>query len=376
MKKILFIFLWIITNALIVFAQKPSFILKGYIAGIQTGRVKLLYDSNIKGVNINDSAIVKNGSFVIKGRLPNNYPHETLLWFNDSIPTNKFFISSGSQTIHLDIHHFFIPPETNTKAGKENKIFENEMQPVEDRVHAFYAERKKIIDETYQGNPPTRVIDSLKVALSDLSTAKDSVMLNFVRKYTQSYVSLWHLFDRIQLMGYRPLIEKAYRSLSNDVRNSSLGKLTGDYLYHSKSLQPGSIFPALTLLSKEGKTIRLKLKEGNKLTLIDFWYSHCSPCIAQFPDLKEFYAKYHPKGFEIISISTDKKDELLLWHHTIETYQLPWKQFLDIDGAAGSKLGINVFPYNFVIDNKGKILYTRVTMAQLMNIIKAYFVNK
>lgn len=376
MKKIFFIFILIVTNALAAFAQKPSFVLNGHIDGIQTGKVKLLYGSNIKGVNINDSAIVTNGSFVIKGRLPNNYPHETLLWFNDSIPTNRFFVSAGSQSIHLDIHHFYTSPETNTKAGKENEVFEQGMQPVENRVHIFYNERQKIIDEKYHGNPPTHVMDSLKAALEKLSRAKDSVMLNFVRNNSKSYVALWHLFDRIRLMGYRPELEKAYHFLNNNVRNSSLGKLTWSYLYHSKILQPGAIFPALTLLSKDGKPIRLRPKEGNKITLIDFWYSHCSPCIAQFPDLKQFYAKYYPKGFEIISISTDKKSELKLWYNTIKEHQLPWPQYLDINAVAGPELGINIFPYNFIINDKGKIITEKVTMVQLQNILKKYFQDK
>lgn len=376
MKKTLYIFLMISTNVLNAFAQKPSFILKGHIEGIQTGSVRLLYSSNIKGVNLNDSAVVTNGNFVIRGRLPNNYPHETLLWFNDSIPTNTFFVSAGSQSIHLDIHHFYTSPETNTKAGKENETFEQGMQPVENRVHIFYNDRQKIMDEKYHGDPPSRVIDSLKEALGKLSLAKDSVLLNFVRNNPGSYVGLWHLFGRIQLMGYRPQLEEAYHSLSNNVRNSSLGKLTGSYLDHSKALQPGAAFPVLTLLSKEGKTIRLKPKEEDKLTLIDFWYSHCSPCISQFPDLKKLYEEYHSEGFEIVSISTDKKDELELWHNTIEQHQLPWPQFLDIHAVAGPKLGINVFPYNFIVDNEGKIINKNVTMVQLQNILEKYFQDK
>ncbi|MGH2645676.1 MAG: TlpA family protein disulfide reductase, partial [Chitinophagaceae bacterium] len=166
------------------------------------------------------------------------------------------------------------------------------------------------------------------------------------------------------------------RSLSINVRNSNLGKLTRSYLYHSKALQSGAVLPVLTLLSKEGKNIRLKPREGNKLTLIDFWYSHCSPCIGQFPDLKQFYAKYHPKGFEIISISTDKKNELHLWHSTVDKYQLPWPQYIDINAVACPELGINVFPSNFIVDDKGKIISKDVTMVQLQNFLEEYFQDK
>lgn len=61
-----------------------------------------------------------------------------------------------------------------------------------------------------------------------------------------------------------------------------------------------------------------------KYVYVDFWASWCGPCLAQLPDLREVYAKYHEKGLEIFGVSLDSdrgswvkstKDNLMDWYH-------------------------------------------------------------
>lgn len=366
------IFFLIITNIPIARSQENYFILEGTIKGIKNGKVKLLYDPNIKGLNIDDSAKVINGAFEIRGNLANDHPYGTYLWLDDSIRTKLFFISAGRQAIQLHADHFFVSPKINTPAGNENARFMQEMKPVENSASIFFTDRHKIINEKYHGAPPATIIDSLKAALERISQAKDSVIKDFIYRNPDSYVGLWHLFDRLELLGYRPGLAEAYQWVHKDLRKSRLGTLTGNILHRSSKTAIGSFFPALSLQTTHGDTVLLYPDKGNKITLVDFWYSHCGPCIAQFDDLKSLYRKYHSKGFEIVSISTDKKSEIPLWHETISKYGLIWPQFLIPDQMEAIRLGINAFPYNFVVDKKGKIIYKRVTMLQLKNLLQEY----
>jgi alkyl hydroperoxide reductase subunit AhpC len=72
--------------------------------------------------------------------------------------------------------------------------------------------------------------------------------------------------------------------------------------------------------------------------------------------LKETYEKYKDKGFEIIGISTDRIRYKEKWEEAIQKYALLWPQYWDQDGEASSKLSINKFPTNFLLDSRGHII--------------------
>lgn len=102
-----------------------------------------------------------------------------------------------------------------------------------------------------------------------------------------------------------------------------------------------------------GKAVAMKDYAG-KVVLIDFWATWCGPCRAALPELKETYAKYHPKGFEIIGISFDKdKDALTKF---IADEKMTWPQYFDglgWENKLGGKYGIQGIPTMWVVDKKG-----------------------
>lgn len=370
----LFILMLFVINVLAVYGQKNGFILKGYTDGIQSGVVKLVYDRNIKDVNINDSAEIRNGQFLIRGTLSQDFPYLTRLWLNDSLVTRLFFISSGYQEMHLDVNHFFVVPPMGTAVSKENERYNALIRPIDSMVHIFYTRKAKLYTLFHDTLPET-VSDSLRDALSHISNLKDNTVKLFLRANPKSYVGLWYLFDRVLLMGYRPGLYEAYEEADESLKRSIIGQRIESILAHSKMIQKNETFPSFMVQSIDADSSLFKIDGSSSITLIDFWYSHCAPCIAQFDDLKKFYSAFHSKGFNIVSISIDNEDQFALWLKTIRKYKLPWPQFLDAGQKQSLKFGIDSFPYNFLVSNEGVILDKRLDMPALGGFLKKYFRN-
>ncbi|RMF32556.1 MAG: TlpA family protein disulfide reductase [Bacteroidetes bacterium] len=123
-----------------------------------------------------------------------------------------------------------------------------------------------------------------------------------------------------------------------------------------KKVALGAPAPALTLPDTSGQEHKLHELRGT-VTLLDFWASWCSPCLRQIPDLKEAYAKWHERGFEIIGISVDSKAER--WKAAIRKYEMNWPQLSDVKGwasRAAAEYNVTFIPFNFLLDAEGRIL--------------------
>ncbi|HHU93825.1 MAG TPA: TlpA family protein disulfide reductase [Alcaligenaceae bacterium] len=93
-----------------------------------------------------------------------------------------------------------------------------------------------------------------------------------------------------------------------------------------------------------------------KVTLVKFWTTDCTTCVAQMPDNIEYYNQYHDQGFELIAVAL-KHDPLDYVRNFTESRQLPFTVVSDHDGAISQAFGdIRMTPTAFLIDKKGRIV--------------------
>jgi thiol-disulfide isomerase/thioredoxin len=110
----------------------------------------------------------------------------------------------------------------------------------------------------------------------------------------------------------------------------------------------------------EGKAFDLKNLKG-KTVLVDFWATWCGPCMAEMPTLRDCYAKYKDRGFEVVGISLD--DDRTRLGDFLKREELPWVTIFD-DKAKGSgwetplalQYGIMSIPRAILIDKTGKVI--------------------
>ncbi len=107
----------------------------------------------------------------------------------------------------------------------------------------------------------------------------------------------------------------------------------------------------------DGRKIDVANLKG-KVVLIDYWATWCGPCIAGLPELKENYAKWHPKGFEIVGISLDNDEEAL--KTMVKEREMTWPQFFDKENESNryaERYGITGIPTLWLIDKQGKLRF-------------------
>jgi peroxiredoxin len=378
MKKYYFIVVMLtLIWSLSVHAQSTYFSLEGVVDSVQSGSVQLL----IKGVSTDKNAVekftIKNGKFTIEGHLPQAHPYSAWLWVNDTIRTGDFFISPENQNI-IVYEKWGRIPIIASLVNEEGIQLGEQLQFVDKKqTSQYFAQRNKIIQDIYHDNPPERVLDSLDTALEQISLVKDNIIKEYITQHPSSYVGLFYLYDRCSIIGFRPELNNAFLLLNKNIRNSDIGRKTEEALKSSKNIAVGQIFPSLKLLSMDNKEIEfVPNRQQAQIVFIDFWYSHCGPCIAQFDALKTFYEKYNKQGLKMVSISTDMKKDTGDWKNVISKYALPWQQLLDMNGKNAAQLNINSFPSNFVLDEKGTILYKHVSMDRLKQILQTKIKEK
>ncbi len=144
----------------------------------------------------------------------------------------------------------------------------------------------------------------------------------------------------------------------------------------------------LAFTAADGRAVDFAKLRG-KVVLIDFWATWCGPCIAELPNVKNVYAAYHDKGFEVVGISLENAQ--LLANDTPEQVtakldkarkvltdftaanDMPWPQYFDgkwWKNDISTQYDIKGIPAMFLLDQEGKVISTNARGPKLESEVK------
>jgi len=204
------------------------------------------------------------------------------------------------------------------------------------------------------------------------SAASDHEQQAYARYYlAESYKSVGK-YDAAE--GEYKQILSGYSDVNAQLNQAVQGNLSG--LATERRLAIGAEPVDFQVKSIDGKTLSPGAYQG-KVLLIDFWATWCGPCIAEMPNVKQVYAKYHPKGFEIVGISLDQSRDRL--DQYLKKNEIPWPQYFDgkwWKNDVAVRYGVQSIPTTILVDRTGKIRYKSLRGKQLENAVEKLVTEK
>ena len=150
-------------------------------------------------------------------------------------------------------------------------------------------------------------------------------------------------------------LEEKYPEIVDDAKNGNMMSIPAD-----GSMQK---FPAFEGKDLDGNMVKSdELFSGNAVTVVNFWFTTCNPCVGELAELDALNKELAEKGGALIGVNTftldgdeaaisEAKDVLM---KKGASYQ---NVYFDSDGEAG-KFVTNIFAYptTYVVDRNGNIV--------------------
>lgn len=354
------------TAALTACTAKPtSYTINGAIEGLEDSTVVTLVPVSHEKEDAIGEAVVMNGKFQFTGETTDTmivalivkdcYGRCEFILDNSDIAINgKVEKSKGWDGTDQYDWDATVTGSTLTDQYKQlmqvredlNKIYEAKNEkygPVWDKFHAI---KDKAAAEAFK---QTEEYKAAEAAENNFFKTVEEKMDSLVSANKETF---WGPLLATSNMSYfTPEQADLYNKFSDAAKNSFYGRKMKAEIWPVAMI--GEPVKPFTVKGDDGKDVTLaQLLEGKKYVLIDFWASWCNPCRKEIPNVKQQYALYKDKGFDVISISIDKDEAA--WKKALAEEKLEWPNFRSQEVADLYK--VKAVPTMYLIDGEGKIV--------------------
>ncbi len=351
--------------------KKGEVQISGKLSNIKGGTI-YLEELTPVAVTLTDSIPIDDeGSFILIKKLDGSKFYRLRIGTNDFIT----LVLDSSQNIHITANARDLARTYSVSGSPSSellKTFNHYILQTDSKIDSLENEFSKAQTKG------TIRIDSLSKAIrpvyNTIQKEKEAFVKRFIDEYPNSIVTLAAINYLNPDVDFR-YFHKVDSSLA---KNSPHSLYTEDFhkRYEALSkLATGNMAPDILLSNPEGEQVALSSLKG-KYVLVDFWASWCGPCRQESPNLVKIYKKFHPRGFEIYSVSLDK--EANAWVKAIKDDQLNWIHVSDLkfwDSAAAKSYNVQSIPFTILIDKEGKIIAKALRGKELEDKLMEVLVN-
>lgn len=375
---------------LLGFSQADQYQIKGNIAGQAEGLKVYLQTATYPEPKIVDSTLIKNGKFSFQGKLDAPAKYSVII---DKTPKGQ----KTSQRNWL-MSSFYLENAVINYSGHI------------DSLPSYYSSAKRIIRKpVITGSVNQDLLLKYEADLKELNTKNAKLNNSYMKEYHMPSLSgTFNTKEGIALVNQMNSLEKEIKTATWNF----LGEHTGTVFAYDKafenfqgmyvSLTVDEIDQLVSLMEKGWKgtkkmdqfkeaakvakktAIGVKYQDlqltdfnGNKVNLskyvkkgeyvmLEFWASWCGPCRAEIPHIKHVNEQYKGKGFTILSISIDEREQD--WKKAMKEEGMDWTQLNDrvgFKGTACKTYNITGVPYCLLLDKEGRIMKTEMRGAYL-----------
>jgi thiol-disulfide isomerase/thioredoxin len=395
----LLIFSILVVTALSGNAQ-TTFTVTGKITGEAEGMKVYLHSFESSIQKISDTAVIKNGMFIIKGKLRVPLYCQLII---DRTPAGEQASEKNWVSSNFYLENSAITYQGNIKTMptffyKQDCIFENPVitgSKMQDEYETFKKGQRPINEELKRTNDEYLKVYHLPAMEGKFNTAEGIKIVRQINaledesyKYTMDYIKenpksvVSYDQATYMLAGYSTnLTQPQINNLVTIINKGWAGTA------NMKAFKKAAIVASKTALGKkyqnfqfttaDGKKVMLsKYVPTGKIVMLEFWASWCGPCRGEIPHLKHLN-ETKSDVFQIVSISLDEKESD--WKKAMKEEGMVWTQLNDPHGFEGEiAKAYNIFgiPQSLILDKDGRIMKVGLRGAFLDTYIEDFIIKK